>query len=146
MLGNLPLQDYGLSTDLFVTRSSGADTIVLSGTAEDTNRWVRPLTRRAAHLLWYRLTWSLFPEKSPKVTGMAVTAALQSPDQPTITIHVDVQRQEETHTFSVDGMTRAERWQFTISDADARKLWAALDLLLYPAGWEGATMHTKRTS
>lgn len=146
MAGGLPVQDYGLSSDLFVTRKAGTDTMVLSGSSPDASRWARTLTRRAAHLLWYRLTWTLFPEKSPKVTGMAVTAPLQSFDQAALTIHIDVRRNETTHAFYVDGMTRSDRWQFWISEAEARRLWAALDLLLYPAGWEGSTINTKRTN
>ncbi len=131
-------REYGMSSDLFVTRRAGTDSYVLSGTGTGANRWARVLTSRALHLLWYRLTWSLFPEKSLKVTGMAATAPLRSTTAPKITTHIEVIYHTDIKQFDVIGTSGEDRWQFRIDHQTARILWTALDLILYPAGWQGA--------
>ncbi len=60
---------YGLTNELFANRKGEGETIILGGIGTGSSRWARVLTRRAAHQLWYRLTWLLFPEKSTQVTG-----------------------------------------------------------------------------
>ena len=95
-------------------------------------------------MLWYRLTWALFPEKSPRVTGMAATAPLHPIAQSDAVAYVEVIYHANERIFNVIGSNAAARWQFDLDDSTARQLWAALDLALYPAGWGGTTLTIKR--
>ena len=138
-----PREMHGLSTYLSVSPGTETDTFNLSGTDDEARAWIHPLTRRAAHMLWYRLTWILFPEKSPRVTGMAVTAPLRPLTQTTIAAFAEVSYRANQSKFSVTGWNGRPLWQFDLDDHSARELWAALDLALYPAGWGGTTLTFK---
>ncbi len=134
------VREYGRSIDVSVARKTDTDALVLSGVSSNTaaDQWARLVTRRAAHLLWYRLTWALFPGKSAKVTGLAATAPLITAMPPTVTTHIEIVRIETEQAFNVAGLSGSDHWQFQIDDKTARQLWATLDIVLYPAGWEGA--------
>lgn len=139
----VPQVIHGLSAYLSVTPGIEQDTFSLSGKSAGSRPWVHPLTRRAAHMLWYRLTWVLFPEKSPRVTGMAVTSPLRPLTQTTIAAFVEVMYRTDQSTFNVTGWNGTALWRFDLDDHSARELWAALDLALYPAGWGGTTLTVK---
>ena len=47
-----PLEIHGMSADLSVAPGSEPDTFKLSGIGVGPRKWVHPLTRRAAHILW----------------------------------------------------------------------------------------------
>src|SRR4051812_20737582 len=87
---------YGLTQDIFASRKSNGDTVIVGGVGLETNRWARVLTRRAAHQLWFELTRLLFPEKSAKVTSLVETAPLRSTDQPAVTTHLEIQANIES--------------------------------------------------
>jgi hypothetical protein len=138
-----PLEIHGMSADLSVAPGSEPDTFKLSGIGVGPRKWVHPLTRRAAHILWYRLTWVLFPEKSPRVTGMAATAPLSPRTQSGAVAFVEVIYRADQNMFNVIGWNESARWRFDLDDRAARQLWAALDVVLYPAGWSGTTLTIK---
>ena len=138
-----PLEVHGLSTDLSVTPGSEMDTFSVSGTSNGTRKWKYSLTRRAAHMLWYRLTWILFPERSPRVTGMAATAPLRPLTLTTIAAFVEVAHRPDQKVFNITGWNGTALWRFDLDDPAARQLWAALDLALYPAGWSGTSITIK---
>jgi hypothetical protein len=129
-------QKYGLSTNLFVSRKANTDSIIIGGVAEDTSRWVRVLSQRAAQMLWFHLTRYLFPEKSDMVTALVTTAPLRSASLPTITTHVGVER-VENGSFELTGWVGDQNWQVCINDYEAQRFWTALDIALYPVGWQG---------
>ena len=83
-------QSYGQSSNLFVSRKASGDSIVMGGTAEDTTRWTRVLSQRAAQMLWFHLAQLLYPDKSDMITAMIVTAPLRDSTRPTITTHMTV--------------------------------------------------------
>lgn len=126
---------YGISSDLFVSRKESDQTLVLGGVGQEEQRWVHVLSQRAAQLLWFKLTTLLYPEKAGTVTGLAVTAPLRAPTS-SITTHVDVVRTSDQY-YTVVGWFERESWLIMLSEIDARRLWAALDLVLFPVGWEG---------
>lgn len=127
---------YGISRGVYVTPQSKGDSVVVGGEGRHYGRWSRALTRRAAHLLWFNLTRMLFPEKAPQVTGIAVTAPLRGFDEPLLTTHVEVTRTADGFIEIIGWMGR-DTWWARLPEAEGRNLWAKLDLLLYPVGWEG---------
>lgn len=129
---------YGYSTNLFVSRKASSDSIVMGGTAEDSSRWTRVLSQRAAQMLWFHLTRFLFPEKSDMVTALVTTAPLRASDLPTITTHINVD-QIESGGFELSGWVGEQSWLVRLNDQDARQFWMALDIALYPVGWQGST-------
>jgi hypothetical protein len=138
------LESHGQSTDLAVALDAQIDVLTLTG-VNTAGNWSHLMTRRAAHALWYRLTWELFPEKSARVTSMAATAPLRPPKDGQIVTQVEVIHQVEWQRLSVIGWNTAARWRFEMDDRNARQLWAALDVALYPAGWAGASVTYKRS-
>lgn len=94
------------------------------------------LTQRAAHILWYRLTQCLYPDQAPKMTALAGTAPLSLPDDPRVTINLHI-HSLETGFFEILGRTPQFEWGAHCTESDAKRLWAKLDLLLFPVGWQG---------
>ncbi|MFP4323224.1 MAG: hypothetical protein ACLFTK_12290 [Anaerolineales bacterium] len=93
------------------------------------------LDRRATHLLWYRLTSALFPEEAPTLTAVAGTAPLQAVDgHPVIT---SIRLRHENNLFFITGETFNGTWHLHLGGADAERVWASLDVLLHPLGWQG---------
>jgi len=137
-----PSQAYGLSSNLFVHRKSSGESIVVGGTAEDESKWTRVLSQRAAQMLWFYLTQLLFPEKSEMVTALVTTAPLRSADLPTITTHTTVDRTPDGG-FEIMGWVGDQTWVVKLSDPETRRFWTALDIALYPAGWQGASSKNK---
>jgi hypothetical protein len=87
-------------------------------------------------MLWYHLTRMLFPEKSDAVTALVSTAPLRSEARPTVTTHVVVERTEDGD-YEVMGWVGDQNWWLRLTEAEARPFWSALDVALYPVGWEG---------
>jgi len=139
-----PTARYGLSTNVLVKRDAERNVIFLMGTGARAQLWVHATTQRAIHQLWFSLTYLLFPDKAQKVTSMAATAMLSAPD-PGMTTHFEARRDADTCTYDIVGWIGENVWSFEMTDENARQLWVTLDLLLYPAGWEGAsTKHRPR--
>lgn len=143
-------EDLGLCSDIFVSSRPDDDAVVVGGNyrksgAENT-AWSRIFNKRAAYLLWYKLTSVLFPEKAQKVTGLVSTAPLSSMTlNPLITTHADVTPGEDDH-YDIKGiMGRNHIWTARLNGMEARRLWTALDLALYPNGWETGTKSTPAT-
>ena len=127
---------YGLSTGLFVdAQERDAQTMTLGGVGQDEQCWAHTLTRRAAHVLWSKITEQLFPDKAPMVAGLASTAPLTAPDSGSLTTHVEVIKANAHYTLV--GRVQRTRWIVQVSEAELRRLWAALDVALYPVGWQG---------
>lgn len=133
---------YGLSTDLFVSRKDSDHTLVLGGVGQNEKQWVHVMTRRAAQVLWYKLTSLLYPDKADMVTSMASTAPLQVSATPNLTTHIEVVQTE--HGYTLVGRIGRTRWLVQLTELEVRRLWAALDLALYPVGWEGRVTKTKK--
>lgn len=127
---------YGQSTDLFVSRKESDQTLVLGGVGQGEQRWVHVMTQRAAQVLWFKLTNLLFPDKSAVVTGLAQTAPLRAPDNNSVTTHVEVVKNGEA-VYTLIGWVERNTWMVQLTELETRRLWAALDLALYPVGWEG---------
>ncbi len=134
---------HGLSTDLFVSRKESDHTLVLGGMGQEEKRWVHVMTQRAAQILWFRLTQLLYPDKAEMVTGLASTAPLRSVSSPSVTTHVDIVRSGDDQ-YTLVGWILRNNWRVQLSEMEARRLWAALDLALYPVGWEGRETKIKK--
>ncbi|MBI5961241.1 MAG: hypothetical protein HY866_21060, partial [Chloroflexi bacterium] len=111
---------YGLSTDLFVSRTESDETVVLGGVGEGEQRWVQVMTQRAAQLLWFKLTQLLYPEKADVVTGLAATAPLRSPDAGSITTHMEVVRGNNA-LYTLVGWVLRDTWRVDLTETDARR-------------------------
>jgi hypothetical protein len=127
---------YGLSTNLFVSRKTGGESLVVGGVAEDTSRWTRVLSQRAAQMLWFNLTRLLFPEKSEMVTALVTTAPLRAENLPTITTHMSVEKSDDS-AYEIAGWVGEQMWWLRLNDYEARRFWTALDIALFPVGWQG---------
>jgi hypothetical protein len=134
-----PTGDYGQIHDVFASRKPDDETIVVGGVDSQAHSWTRGLTPRAATQLWIHLTRTLFPEKAIKVFSIAKTAPLMSPDHPTLTNNLEFQPSSDSQTYRIIGKVGVETWWFTVDSQTARALWAALDVALYPSGWQGST-------
>lgn len=129
------LTEYGMTTDLFVSRKPHGEAIVVGGAGEQV-KWMRVLSRRCAHLLWIQLTQMLFPEKAQIVMALAATTPLRGPEAPTITSDVRTTLVSDG-LIEVAGVSGTRQWVARLHAEDARQLWMALDIALYPVGWEG---------
>lgn len=134
---------YGLISDVFVTYEADDDTITVGGLSAGSSRWTQRLTPQAAHQLWSILTRLLFPEKSRHVLGMAKTAPLCLPI-PEMTTRFEIVRNPDQNIYDILGWIGDEAWWCRVDYQTVRRLWAALDVALYPAGWAGPiTLHGK---
>lgn len=133
-------EDFGLCKDLFVSSRPDDQTIVIGGVYQKDNaseNWNRILNKRAAHLLWFRLTSALFPEKAQQVTALVSTAPLSAMTlSPIITTHTDVVL-SANEFYEIKGVMGKTTWTARMNSLEARRLWTSLDLALYPNGWEG---------
>lgn len=136
-------QVYGLSTNLFVSRKAHGDSLVVGGIGENENRWTRVLSQRAAQMLWYHLTRQLFPEKSDMVTALVSTTPLRGDHMPTITTHMTVETRDEGG-FDIVGVVGEQTWWVRLTEYEARRFWTALDIALYPVGWQGRKTKTQQ--
>lgn len=128
---------YGVSTKLFVSRKRSGDSLVIGGMGADEARWTRVLSHRAAQMLWYHLTDCLFPDKSEMVTALVSTAPLRDDSRPTITTHMTVEQLDDG-SFDIVGWIGEQTWWVRLNAREARRLWTALDIALYPVGWKGS--------
>lgn len=127
---------YGLSSNLFVSRKASGDSIVMGGTAEDTTRWTRVLSPRAAQMLWFHLARLLYPDKSDMITALIATAPLRDATRPTITTHMTVDL-DANGSYEIAGWIDGQSWQTHLDAPEATRFWRALDFALYPVGWQG---------
>ena len=135
-------QEYGLSSNLFVSRKANGDSLVVGGIGQDETRWTRVLSQRAAQMLWYHLTRLLFPEKSEMVAAMVSTSPLRSGNMPTITTHMTVEPRDD-RGYDIMGWVGEQTWWVYLNDYEARRFWTALDIALYPVGWQGRRSRTQ---
>lgn len=127
-----------LAERLWVKPRQDEDLVDLVGTLRDSKQpFEQVLTARAAMYLWYFLTRALFPEKGQSLTAIGSTANLDLPDDDHITIHIGVVDQSN-YLYQIMGtMVGGEAWEVWVQASLARELWAALDLMLFPMGWQG---------
>lgn len=139
-----PIYQYGHSTEVFVSRRESDHSLVLGGMGQS-EPWVHVMTRRAAQVLWFKLTLLLYPEKATMVTGLATTAPLRMVTGASVTTHVEVVHSGNDE-YTLSGWYEQEAWRVQLTEQECRRLWAALDLALYPVGWEGRVTKPKALS
>lgn len=130
------LTDLGITTEPFAMPKPPRDDVVVGGLAGNT-QWTRVVTRRVAHTLWYHLTRLLFPDRAKQITTRAATSVIRSDKAPSITTHVEVFRGKDNYIELLGTGGKAD-WLTRLHEHDARRLWAALDKMLFPLGWEGS--------
>ncbi len=123
---------YGFSTDLFVTRKSNGESIVVGGTSADTSRWIRILSNRAAQLLWFQMSQMLHPEETKGTTMNMMTAPMRDTNRPTITTHMDVKKLDENEGFNLTGWVGDKQWNVHLNNSEVERFWSALSNALYP--------------
>lgn len=123
---------YGRTLDWFVVRKAGAAgaTLVIGGTAQDTIRWTRVLSERAARMLWFSLTHVLFPEQSALLTSRLGTLPIRSQLLPTITNQLLIEPHDGG--FELVGESAGQTWTARLDQGEAERLWAALNQVLFP--------------
>jgi hypothetical protein len=127
---------YGLSSNLFVSRKASGDSIVMGGIAADSSRWTRVLSQRAAQMLWLHLARLLYPDKADMLTAIITTAPLRDSTRPTITTHMTVESGDDGN-YEIAGWIDGLAWYAQINLPEATQFWSALDIALYPVGWQG---------
>lgn len=143
------VQELGLINDIFVTGRPDGNSVIVGGTLlasqnSESNKWTRILSRRAGQILWYRLTLLIFPERASEVTARVKTAPLRpTGGLVTWTTHVEVVAGQDA-TYAIKGTEGDDKWVVVVSSMEIRRLWAALDVALYPAGWETTERDTAR--
>jgi hypothetical protein len=125
---------YGLSSNVFVAPKVNTQAVVIGGIGEDTGKWTRVISLRAAQLLWFHLTQQLFPDKAAQVTAAVHTAQARGFEMPTITTHVTVDRLDGGQ-LEITGWVGEQTWAARLTPIESQRLWNALDIALYPRGW-----------
>lgn len=128
--------DLGISKKPFAMPKPPDDVVVI-GAESGEERWTRVITRRAAHALWYHLTTILYPGRERHITTRAATAPIRSEESPSVTTFVEVFRGEDDF-IEMLGTGGKSEWLARFSEREARALWAVLDKMLFPLGWEGS--------
>ena len=140
-------QQHGPSTDLSVEKiGDDGHELRLVGVGRDQKRWQHVLNRRAAQVLWTKLTSLLYPDKASLVISRAATAPLNSNvlGRRGLTTHVEVIKTQDGYTLI--GRAYHARWTAQVAEEDVRKLWAKLDMALYPVGWGGRSSSPRQPS
>ena len=125
------------SVDLFATRSTDGETVLIGGSASNQQVWEHTLTKRAARSLWFDLTRLLYPDKSDQVIAQVSTM----PSMPRFT-------SEPTHLTSwafvsegpdggciISGWNGFPGWAVRLNAYEVYRFWASLDTALFPTGW-----------
>jgi hypothetical protein len=117
---------YGYTTNWFVMDRLGAGggSIIIGGIDVRGERWTRVISHRAAHMLWFRLTLLLFPERVEWLTPMD-TLPIRDSKLPTITNQFIVERLEGG-VIEVTGIANGSRWTAKLLASDSMALWSAL--------------------
>lgn len=131
-----PGQSYGHARNLFVSRKASGDSIVVGGFAENSSRWTRVLSQRAAQMLLLHLTQLLFPDQSEMVVASISTAPLRGADLPTITTHTAVDKSSDG-AYEITGWIGGQTWGLLLDEDEAQSFWKALDGALSPQGLTG---------
>jgi hypothetical protein len=126
-----PGQSYGYVKNLFVMRKASGDSIVVGGFAENSSRWTRVLSQRAAQMLLLHLTQLLFPDRSEMVLASISTAPLRGADLPTITTHTAVDKSSDG-AYEITGWVGSQTWGLLLDESEAQSFWKALDGALSP--------------
>lgn len=131
-----PGQNYGHAKNLFVMRKASGDSIVVGGFAEDSARWTRVLSQRAAQMLLMHLTQLLFPDRSEMMIASISTAPLRGADLPTITTHTAVDKSSDG-AYEITGWVGSQTWAMLLDEPEAHRFWTALDGVLSSQGSHG---------
>jgi len=124
---------YGNSHELFVTAKANGDSVVMGGVAQDSSRWVRILSNRAAQLLWFQLAQLLFPDQAKSATTVVTTAPMRDASLPTVTAHCVAERKADG-LFVISGWAGSKMWQVQIEPDEMDRFWPVLDGAMYPGG------------
>ncbi len=130
---------YGLSHSCFATSKAKGEWIIVGGIGAESVRWAHVLSWKMAQKLWYQLAEYLFPEQIDQIMGIALRLAV--PPQPQIDDSliqmIDVTPLLDSNLIDIRAFLGQTTWRFRLGLHDAHFLWAALDLALYPGGWQG---------
>lgn len=136
-------KQYGVAQQMSVEQNKEG-LIVLRGVAQGkrVKAIKATLSRRASNLLWYRLTQLLYPDDAPHATQLLGTAPLGQalPEGELITTQIEVQPRHPDH-YELIGRILNHEWSLHLSTSEAKRLWAKLDLSLFPYGWQGRENH-----
>ncbi len=131
-----PEHHFGLIHHLEVTFEPETQIAEFSGQQDTQQDFYMLLTKRSTHLLWYRLTSALFPHEAQTLTSLADTAPLQAVDGHPMVTTIRLKRADDG-LFYISGETYRDTWHLSLTAQDAERLWATLDVLLHPTGWQG---------
>ena len=71
------------------------------------------------------------------MTSSASTAPLPTSDDILVTGDIDFVRVSGGGGYEVIGIVPNGEWRFRLTEKTAHRLWAAMDVMLFPVGWEG---------
>lgn len=131
-------KDYGTGVQMTIERNEQG-LIVLKGMAQGkTTKSIRAtLSPHASSLLWHGLTQALYPDD---IHQAAPVIDSNLPDAELMTSSIEVAHASPDH-YKLVGRILAHEWSLYLSASEAKRLWAKLDLLLFPYGWQGRESH-----
>lgn len=140
-------REYGLTGDIHFQFDGVHGLVTFQGIVQDGSekRLSAVLSKRAAYQLWYRLTQALYPDEAPTMTATSATAPLRGVNGELLTSHVDVEWLPNGFVEIIGTIMTAE-WSIRLSGTEAKRVWANLDMLLFPSGWEGREGYASDTA
>lgn len=122
---------YGTTLDWFVVQKHSAAGAVLAigGTTRSADRWIRLLSRRAAIVLWLRLTEILYPDHFKSMNAQLGTLPIRDSALPTVTNQV-ILEMPQAGVFELTGSAGGHAWTAQFDDVEAQRLWSALNSAL----------------
>ena len=132
--------NYGLMEGLRVSGQYEDHVILGQNDAGDSGaKFEQVLTWQAAHFLWIILTRALFPLQGKDITLESAERVVPFTqiDGSRVTSHVGVFELVDGYYEIFGATSDGHAWEVRVGFAEGKRLWAGLDIVLYPMGWAG---------
>jgi len=129
---------FGLLRDLDVFTERDERLVTLQGVSDEGGGVgvAFTLSYYAAHECWFQLTQILYPNEAPSMTDMPTQVPSRSADGRPVTKRITATAADNGF-LNVIGTTASGQWQIHLTDTNSKRLWAKLDVVLFPVGWQG---------
>ncbi len=120
---------YGLTFNFFAFRKPNSESVIIGGDGENSARWTRVLTGRAAKILWYQLGLTLFPARFETISPKFHTVPYRSSSQPSITSELQLEKLPSGF-IEITGSNGELHWCAQFDVTHGERLWDELDIIL----------------
>lgn len=133
-------QKFGAIQEIDIQEDRREGVIILSGIMESGAAVeVRLLlSGYTAQQLWQQLTQILYPSEAPTMTDAPPQIPSRTEDGRPLTRQINI-KALENGDFEVLGEMASGTWSIVLDENRARRVWAKLDVTLFPVGWQGRT-------